>query len=43
MPLAPNSSAPSVVLKRIFLGMAKLWEDLLGMDPYLVAGRLELA
>ena len=41
--LAPNSSAPSVVLERIFSGMAKLREDLLGADPHLVAGRLELA
>ena len=42
-PLAPNSSAPSVVLERVFSGMAKLREDLLGADPHLVAGRLKLA
>ena len=42
-PLAPNSSAPSVVLERVFSGMAKRREDLLGADPHLVAGRLELA
>ena len=25
------------------MGIAKLWEDLLGADPHLAAGRLELA
>ena len=41
--LAPHSSAPSAALEHVFLGMAKLREDLLGADPHLVARRLELA
>ena len=41
-PLGPNSSAPSVVLEHVFSRMAKLQEDLLGVDPHLVAGCLEL-
>ena len=43
VPLAPSSSASSIVLERVFSGMTKLREDLLGADPHLVAGRLELA
>ena len=43
VPLAPNPSAPSAAFERVFSGMAKLQEDLLGVDPYLVVGRLELA
>ena len=30
-------------MERVFSGMAKLREHLLGVDPYLVAGRLEVA
>ena len=43
VPPAPSSSASSTVLERVFSGMAKLREDLLGTDPHLVAGLLELA
>ena len=42
-PLAPSSSASSAALERVLSGMAQLREDLLGADPRLVAGRLELA
>ena len=42
-PLAPGSSASSAALERVLSEMAQLREDLLGADPRLVAGRLELA
>ena len=42
-PLAPGSSASSAALERVLSEMAQLREDLLGADPCLVAGRLELA
>nr|XP_040258425.1 uncharacterized protein LOC109766257 [Aegilops tauschii subsp. strangulata] len=41
--LAPGSSASSAVLERVLSEMAQLWEDLLGTDPRLVVGRMELA
>nr|XP_020175641.1 atherin-like [Aegilops tauschii subsp. strangulata] len=41
--LAPNSFPSSTVLEGVLSEMAKLREDLLGADPRLVAGRLELA
>ena len=41
--LASHSSTPSATLERVFSRMAKLWEDLLGADPHLVDGCLELA
>nr|XP_020182760.1 MAP7 domain-containing protein 1-like [Aegilops tauschii subsp. strangulata] len=43
VPLAPGSSASSIVLERVLSEMAQLREDLLGADPRLVAGSLELA
>ena len=42
-PLLPGSSASSTALERVLSEMAQLREDLLGADPRLVAGRLELA
>ena len=42
-PLLPGSSASSTTLERVLSEMAQLQEDLLGADPRLVAGRLELA
>nr|XP_040256460.1 tol-Pal system protein TolA-like [Aegilops tauschii subsp. strangulata] len=42
-PLALGSSASSIALERVLLGMAQLREDLLGADSRLAAGRLELA
>nr|XP_045084596.1 uncharacterized protein LOC123494057 [Aegilops tauschii subsp. strangulata] len=42
-PLLPGSSASSIALERVLSEMAQLREDLLGADPHLVAGRLELA
>ena len=42
-PLLPGSSASSAVLEHALSEMTQLREDLLGADPRLVAGRLELA
>nr|XP_020151005.1 uncharacterized protein LOC109736203 [Aegilops tauschii subsp. strangulata] len=42
-PLLPGSSASSAVLERTLSDMTPLREDLLGADPRLVAGCLELA
>nr|XP_040251756.1 protein WEAK CHLOROPLAST MOVEMENT UNDER BLUE LIGHT-like 1 [Aegilops tauschii subsp. strangulata] len=42
-PLFPGSSASSAVLERALSEMTQPREDLLGADPRLVAGRLELA
>ena len=42
-PLFPGSSTSSAFLERVLSEMAQPREDLLGADPRLVAGRLELA
>ena len=43
VPSFPGPSASSTILERALSEMTQLREDLLGADPRLVAGRLELA
>ena len=42
-PPLPGSSAPTAILEHALSEMTQLQADLLGADPRLVAGRLELA
>ena len=42
-PSPPAAASPNTVLDRAIAGLDRLRQDLLGTDPCLVAGRLELA
>ena len=42
-PTPPTAASPNTVLDRAIAGLDRLQQDLLGADPRLVAGRLELA
>ena len=42
-PSTAVSLTPPTVLDRAATELDRLWQDLLGADPHLVAGRLELA
>ena len=42
-PTPPTAASPNTILDRAIAGLDRLRQDLLGADPRLVAGRLELA
>ena len=42
-PTPPTATSPTTILDRAIAELDRLRQDLLGVDPCLVAGRLELA